>query len=220
MHISLKTVRFLYIHGFASSPSSRKAQAFDAALRARGAELEIPAMDEGDFEHLTISAQLAVMERMLHGDPACLIGSSMGGYLAALYASEHPEIAKIVLLAPAFAFAGRWKDKAEQSYRALPAAEWLEVYHYGEKRMRRVHSRLIEEALGFPPYPAFRQSALIFHGTHDDTAPVEHSRDFAAAHTNAALIELDSDHELLDVLDRITAEALDFLLGREVNENA
>jgi hypothetical protein len=33
-------------------------------------------------------------------------------------------------------------------------------------------------------------------------------------------VELDSDHELLNVLDRITAEALDFLLGTEVNENA
>jgi uncharacterized protein len=176
-------------------------------------------MDEGDFEHLTISAQLAVMERTLHGDPACLIGSSMGGYLAALYASKHPEIAKIVLLAPAFAFAARWRGKAVQSYGAAPTPEWFEVYHYGEKRMRRVHSQLIEEALAFPPYPAFRQPALIFHGSHDDTAPVEHSREFVAAHTNAALAELDSDHGLLNVLDRIAAEALDFLLDTEVNEN-
>src|SRR5690348_17748458 len=53
------------------------------------------------FEHLTISGQLGVLERTLQNEPVRLIGSSMGGYLAALYAARHPEVDRLVLLAPA-----------------------------------------------------------------------------------------------------------------------
>ncbi len=95
--------------------------------------------------------------------------------------------------------------------------EWLEVYHYGDRRMRRVHAMLLEDALNFPPYPVFQQPALVFHGRQDDTVPVANSRNFAANNPNARLIEFDSDHELLNVLDRITAEAVNFLLSPEAN---
>lgn len=188
-------MRFLYLHGFASSPQSRKAQAFQSALPA----LEIPALDGGDFEHLTISGQLAVIENALRGEPARLIGSSMGGYLAALYAAAHPEISRLVLLAPAFGFAPRWKEKISI------------VFHYGTGTMRSVHQGLIEDALRYPPIPDFKQPAITFHGLHDEVVPIEHSRNFAASHPNARLVELESDHELLDVLNEIVAEALPFL---------
>jgi pimeloyl-ACP methyl ester carboxylesterase len=207
-------VRFIYLHGFASSPDSRKAQAFRLALERRGIDLEIPSLDEGDFEHLTISRQLTVVDRTVAREQVCLIGSSMGGYLASLYAAEHAEISKLVLLAPAFGFAERWRDRAKQlSGNAAPPA-FFEVFHYGENRMRRVHSGLVEDALTFPPAPDFSQMALIFHGVYDDTVPIENSRSFAAAHANVRLIELDSDHELLNTLDRITDEAVPFLLSQ------
>lgn len=131
----------------------------------------------------------------------------MGGYLAALYASAHPEVKKLVLLAPAFGFAPRWDQKIGE-----PKPSDFEVFHYGEKRMRRVHYGLIEDALRFPAAPGFVQPAWIFHGIHDETVPIEYSRDFAAAHPNVRLTELDSDHELLNVLDRIVDDALPFLL--------
>lgn len=209
--IQLKTLRFIYIHGFASGPGSSKAQAFSRALKARGINLEVPEMDEGDFEHLTISGQLSVLERTLQNEQANLIGSSMGGYVASLYAAAHPEVRKLVLLAPAFDFATRWRDKARQMYGEGQPPKFFEVYHYGEKRMRRVHSFLIQQALDFPAYPDFAQPALIFHGVDDDTVPVANSRRFAAAHPNATLVELESDHQLLNVLDRITDEAVEFL---------
>lgn len=207
-------MRFLYIHGFASSPASRKAQTFRSALASHGVDLVIPAMDDGDFEHLLVSRQLSVIARTLRGEQACLIGSSMGGYLAALFASTHPEISRLVLMAPAFAFSERWQELARQRYGAGSPPEFFEVYHYGKKRMRQVHSRLIEEALEYPPYPDFSQPTLIFHGTADDTVPIDNSRDFVAAHPHAQLVELDSDHELVNVLDDITAQALPFLLSQ------
>jgi len=197
-------MRFVYIHGFASSPQSRKARAFEAALAEKGIGLEIPAMDEGDFEHLTILGQLALLERLIDEQPVRLIGSSMGGYLAALYASLHPELDRLVLMAPAFGFAPRWKTRVAED------AD-IEVYHYGDKTTRHVHYGLIEDAMRFPARPAFGQPALIFHGMNDDVVPVEYSREAAARQPNARLVELDSDHELLDVLPEIIVQAVDFL---------
>src|SRR5262245_19170669 len=108
-------MRFIYLHGFASSPQSSKARAFKTALP----ELEVPELDGGDFEHLTVTGQLSVIEKALCGEPACMIGSSMGGYLAAIYAAAHPEVSRLVLLAPALGFAPRWKEKTS-----------LEVFHH------------------------------------------------------------------------------------------
>lgn len=164
-------------------------------------------MDQGDFGHLTISAQLRLLEHVIGGSRVRLIGSSLGGYLAALYAAAHPEVERLVLLAPAFGFARRWDRRI-----GSPKPAHLEVFHHGEQRMRRVHYGLIADALRFPEAPDFTQPAALFHGTRDEVVPIEYSRDFAAAHPNASLTELDSDHELLNVLDRIVAEAMPFLL--------
>jgi len=199
-------MKFVYVHGFASSPQSRKAVQFRTAMALHGIPIDIPAMDQGDFEHLTISGQLDVLKDAIRGNPVCLIGSSMGGYLASLYAAAHPEVARLVLLAPAFGFARRWNEKI-----GAPKPANFNVFHYGDNKVRRVHYGLIEDALRFSSAPDFPQPAWIFHGIHDDVVPIEYSRDFAAAHSNARLTELDSDHELLNVLDRIVAEAVPFL---------
>ncbi|HWF11857.1 MAG TPA: YqiA/YcfP family alpha/beta fold hydrolase [Bryobacteraceae bacterium] len=202
----------VYVHGFASSPKSAKAEAFRKALDARGIPIEIPAMDGGDFEHLTISGQLAILEQTIRSKPVDIVGSSMGGLVASLYAAAHPEVNRLVLLAPAFEFAARWRDKVRATNPGEPGPCGFTVFHYGEGRIRRVHAGLIEDALRYSGTPDFKQPALIFHGEHDETVPVECSREFAAAHTNTRLVELDSDHELLSVLDRIVAEAMPFLM--------
>ena len=59
----------------------------------------------------------------------------MGGYLAALYAARHPEVDKVVLMAPAFCFRRRWRetlgDAKMEEWRGSGA---LDVFHYGEGR--------------------------------------------------------------------------------------
>jgi pimeloyl-ACP methyl ester carboxylesterase len=209
-------MRFVYFHGFASGPQSRKAQAFRAAFGDHGVELEIPRLDRGDFEHLTISGQLRMAEESLAGAPCRLIGSSMGGYLAALYAATHPEVERLVLLAPAFGFASRWREMRDpEVISRWRDTGWLEVFHYGDKSLRRVHFGLLEDAANYPAFPDFRQAALIFHGVNDSVVPVELSREFVASHPNTGLREMDSDHELLSVLDVITGEAVPFLSGNQ-----
>jgi pimeloyl-ACP methyl ester carboxylesterase len=209
-------MRWIYLHGFASGPRSRKALAFRDALAPSGVNLEIPDLAQRDFEHLTISGQLRVVAALLGGAPCCLIGSSMGGYLASLYAAAHPEVERLVLLAPAFGFASRWVDLQGPDKIALwRETEWLEVFHYGDQAMRRVHYGLFEDATQLPGFPDFQQPALIFHGVHDAVVPVSLSREFAASHPAARLQELDSDHELLNVLNQIVAEALPHLLDAD-----
>ena len=205
-------MRHIYLHGFASGPQSSKAQAFRKALAGRGIELEIPILDESDFEHLTLSGQLRVIENTLNGAPCRLIGSSMGGYLAALYAAAHPEVDRLILLAPAFGFQTRWRAiHGDQAIERWRETGWLPVYHYGAKELRRVHFGLFEDAGRFPGYPNFRQPAQIFHGINDTVVPIQFSRAFAADYANAQLTELDSDHELLNALDQIVRDSIPFL---------
>lgn len=210
--------RILYLHGFASGPSSSKARYFRARWEALGARVEIPDLAAGDFEHLTLSAQLARIDALArtHDGPPALAGSSMGGYLAALYAARHPEVARLVLLAPAFAFARRWPERlgpaAMERWRATGT---MEVFHYAHNGPRPIAYALIEDAAGYEDFPDFRQPALIFHGAHDDVVPAELSRTFAASHPNAALDIVDSGHDLLNVLDEIAPKVEAFLLGSD-----
>ena len=59
--------RFLHLHGFASGPGSQKAAFFRRKFLARGVELRIPDLSDGDFEGLTLTRQLAVIDREAAG---------------------------------------------------------------------------------------------------------------------------------------------------------
>ncbi len=206
-------LRVLYLHGFASSIHSRKAQFFARMLQAEGIDIEAPALDEGDFEHLTITGQLRVIERAAGIEPAVLIGSSLGGYLAALYAAEHPQVLRLVLLAPAFRFLDLWTTRTS----AVDLEHWrnsgsVPIFHYGEGRDMPIDYRLIEDAQQYPGFPNFSQPALIFHGNQDTSVPVEYSVEFVQTHPNAHLIRMNSGHELTDVLDKIWGQSSAFLL--------
>jgi uncharacterized protein len=204
--------RFVYLHGFASSPGSRKARFFEERFRELGIGLEIPDLAEGNFRNLTLSAQLNVLERLCGNDPVALIGSSMGGYLAALYAARHPEVRKLVLLAPAFSFASRWPETlGEEAMDQWKLTNTLRVFHYSEGREVELGYQLIVDAQQYEAYPGFTQPALIFQGRNDTVVPPQFAETFAAQHANASLQLLDSDHDLVNVLDEMWRETEKFL---------
>jgi pimeloyl-ACP methyl ester carboxylesterase len=202
----------LYLHGFASSHSSTKAAYFREHLTGAGFSVDIPDLAAGDFEHLTLTGQLDVIERRAGDGPVHLIGSSMGGYLAALYAARHPEVSRVVMLAPAFGFARRWTERlgvgAIEAWRTTGV---IQVYHYGEKRECPLRYGLLEDAARYEDYPDCRQPALIFHGAQDDVVPARYSRGFAETRPNVRVRILDSGHELLDVLEVMLPEVIAFL---------
>jgi pimeloyl-ACP methyl ester carboxylesterase len=204
--------RVLYLHGFASGPTSTKACYFRSALEAAGARVEVPDLATGDFEHLTLTSQLAILETLAANSPVALVGSSMGGYLAALYAASHPEVSRLVLLAPAFCFVQRWRERlGDAEIEQWRQTNKLSVYHYSDKANRNLSFDLIPDAEQYPPFPDFHQPALIFQGRRDDIVPPHYAEQFAATHPNAKLEILDSGHDLLDQLDHMAARVVPFL---------
>jgi uncharacterized protein len=204
-------MRIVYLHGFASGPQSSKAQFFRARFEELGVPFEIPQLDEGNFEALTISAQLAVIDRAVRGEPVTLMGSSLGGYLAALYASRHPNIEKLVLLAPAFQFPSRWRTRHSPDLEEWKRTGAKSFYHYGFQAERPLGYRFVEDAVQYEDEPDAAQPVLILHGTRDDVVPAEVSLDFARRHPAATVRLLASGHELTDVTDTLWNETSSFL---------
>lgn len=205
-------IRTLYLHGFASSPQSSKAQFLAQRFEEQGWPFEIPDLNGKDFRRLTLTGQLSMVEECAAGGPVHLIGSSLGGYLAALYAARHPEVKKLVLLAPAFTFARLY----EESLGAEKVREWersgaLRVMHYGQGVEVDLGWQFLEDARRYEDEPAITQPCLIIHGTRDDVVPVEVSRQFARTRTCCELYEADSDHELRDQVEVIWEMARKFL---------
>ena len=203
--------RVIYLHGFASGPRSSKAQFFGHKLRERGVAVEIPQLDGGDFEGLTVTGQLAVIDRVVAGRPAVLMGSSLGGYLAALYAARHPVIEQLVLLAPAFQFPRRLRER----YTPEDLDRWkregsFPVYHYGYQEVRKLGYQLLEDAAGYEGEPDFEQPALVIHGTADTVVPASVSQAFAAKHANVTLHLVESGHELTDILEPMWERCISF----------
>jgi uncharacterized protein len=208
--------RFVYLHGFASSPGSRKARFFAERFRELGIGLEIPDLAEGNFRNLTLTAQLKVIAQISRDEPVSLIGSSMGGYLAALYAARHPEVEKLVLLAPAFSFASRWPETlGERAMEQWKSSNTMKVFHYSEGREVELGYQLVEDAGQYEAYPDVGQPMLIFQGRNDTVVPREYAVRFAEKHPNALVRLLDSDHELGNVLDEMWRETEAFLFGRK-----
>ena len=104
-------MRIVYLHGFASSPGSSKAQFFKDCFSECGVPVEIPELDGGNFTGLTVTGQLKVVEQTVAGRPAILMGSSLGGYVAALFASRCALVEKLILMAPALRFPSRWRER-------------------------------------------------------------------------------------------------------------
>lgn len=205
--------RVVYLHGFASSPKSSKAQFFKQRLNEQGVEVEIPRLDGGNFEALTVTNQLRIIDEVIANQPAILFGSSLGGYLAALYAARHPHlIERLVLLAPAFEFPSRWRKR----YSAKDLDRWKSegstpVFHYGENRMMRLGYQFMEDSSQYEDQPDARQPILIFHGTNDEVVPYIVSESFCVTHPRAQLVLLDAGHELTNVLNPMWEATQKFL---------
>jgi uncharacterized protein len=204
--------RLVYLHGFASGPGSAKATFLARQFRQQGYDLEVPDLAGGDFSHLTLTRQLSLLERLLEGEPAILLGSSLGGYLAALYAARHPEIVKVVMLAPAFNFYRRWREMMGEA----AVQEWEETgyrnfFHYATGREEPLHMDFLRDAAQYEGYPVLEQPAIILHGLNDEVAPVNLAYEFHRRAADCRLLILESDHGLLDRTHEIWSNIREFL---------
>ena len=202
----------IYLHGFASGPGSTKAQFFRARLATLGVTVEIPDLAP-DFTHQTITGMLTIVDGLLARAPAVLLGSSLGGYLAALAAARHPErVRGLVLFAPAVGFAARWEARVgEHAMAAWRRRGVLPVHHYGRGREEPLSIALLDDARRYPEEPTPRCPTLVFAGRHDDAVPLAAVERFAAALPRGELVVFESGHELTDVLEPMWERTRTFL---------
>ena len=137
----------------------------------------------------------------------------MGGYLAAWYASRHPEIERIIMMAPAFHFPDRWLERVSPEDRETWRKKgFTQIFHYGVGEERPLGYRFLEDLEGYENEPDVTQPAMLFHGRLDTVVPIEVSRSYAAGHANVTLQEFDSGHELTDVLEPMWTRTREFLV--------
>lgn len=211
----IKSDRYIYLHGFASSPRSRKAVYIKDRFVQQNIQLEIPNLNQDDFSHLTLTRQIAQTAAMFEDaeTPVTLIGSSFGGLTAVWLAQKYPQVKRLILLAPAFGFPSNWFDKFPQA----ELKQWQEtgyknIYHYGENKLLPLHYEFLADGNRYNIDELKRSlPTLIIHGKNDDVVPIEVSRNYANKHDTVKLIELDSDHGLNDVRERIWQEVWDFV---------
>jgi uncharacterized protein len=210
-------MQFLYLHGFASGPRSTKGVAFEQHFEARGRaidhsferlNLRVPS-----FEHLRLSAMIATVQAAI-GERAILIGSSLGGLTASRVAERDPRVVALVLMAPAFQLASRWRTMLGPDFDRWKESGWREVTDFTTGQPARVDFGFFEDVSAIDVgFPDVRVPTLILHGTGDDVVPVSHSRAFAEGKSHVRVVELDDNHELVASLPTILAETDAFLDG-------
>jgi uncharacterized protein len=207
-------MKTLYLHGFASGPNSTKGVAFDNHFAPKGRTLERLNLRVPSFEHLRLSQMIEVARAAIGGpdDRAVLIGSSLGGLTSARTAERDPRVIGLVLMAPAFQIAARWRDQLGPAFDEWRRVGSREVMDYTTKQPARVDFGFWEDCHAVDVgYPDVTVPTLIIHGRNDDAVPVERSRTFAQGRKNVRLIEVDDGHELIDSLPLILAETEAFL---------
>jgi pimeloyl-ACP methyl ester carboxylesterase len=211
----MKPVRAIWLHGFASSPQSSKARFAREKFAERGLSLAVPDLNEPSFHALTVTRMLEQLDALAgetKDTPLFLIGSSLGGYTAALWAATRAgRVSSLVLLAPAFDLAAQW----EKGMKPDDVARWQRegehpVEHYAHGRTEMLSAKFLEDAKTHPPYPLSDAKTLVLQGTRDEVVPPALAREFTMRMQDAGksvrLVELDDGHELSKDLPGIWRE--------------
>lgn len=217
----------LFLPGFGSVRSGAKATSLGIELASRGARLlaldyEGHGGSTGSFATLSVSRHLrdalAVIGALAPAPPLTVIGSSLGGLVAARAAAKlQPHVHRLALIAPAFGFRERFERRLGEA--ALEHWERTNVLRYsGEHFCAEIAFDLLRDARTLDEDELARAidvPTLLVHGTDDVTVPIECSLD-VAKHWRAPLrFEriAGGDHRLESSLERLTATIAEFVVA-------
>ena len=222
----------IYLHGFASSPGSSKAEYFARELAARGVGFSCPDFNEPDFESLTVTRMLEqtrqAIETSLRADdasagqadqptdrPIALIGSSLGAFVAVHAATQSwaEAVGRLVLLAPALDFGGnRLRQLGEYGIEEWRRSGRLRVFHYARNEPRDVSFALYEDAARYDAFEVrLSVPTLVFQGTRDASVDPKMVERWASLQPRVTLRLLDDEHQLTDSIETIWTETERFL---------
>jgi pimeloyl-ACP methyl ester carboxylesterase len=212
-------MRLLYLHGWASGPKSAKATLLANALAVAGVQLHVPNLNRPSFGRLTFSNALAEVDETVAVEPGrwMLIGSSMGGYLAARWAEMHPSrVDKLVLLCPGFDLIERLPVVFnDDQLLARWERDGTFAPGYGpDGPASRIGWDFVADARKHPARPRLSHPTLIIHGKHDDVIPLDSSRRVAAECADSELVrlvEVDDGHDLVASSELIVALTMEWL---------
>lgn len=206
---------WLYLHGFASSPRSRKARAFVRWGAEHGVTVDALDLRAPSLQHLRFSAILERVRSAIGPDPRArvvLVGSSLGGLTACRIAEEDPRVCAVFAMAPAFRLAERWKKRlGDDAWKAWRDRDALEIDDWSLGTKTHVDFGFVDELgrldVGFPDV---RVPVRIVHGTKDDVVDIGLSRTWAEGKPHVRLVEVDDGHELTPSTDLLLREATAF----------
>lgn len=205
---------YMYLHGFASGPDAFKGTRLREAFARSGITLHLPDLNRPSFGELTFGGALESINELVEQEAHerwSIIGSSMGGYLACLWAFQNPaRVRRLLLLCPGFGLVERWPSMmGEEAF-----ARWEKVgahpFADGQGKIVNLSFTFIEDARKWPTTPLSPCPTRIIHGTKDEVVPVEVSRRYASDWDHVHLKEVDDDHGLVASIDFIQEQAFEF----------
>ena len=203
-------MQYIYLHGFASSSQSYKAQYLKRCFATVGINLEILDLNQGDFSNLTLTRQIQQTVAAFNNvdTPITLIGSSFGGLTATWVGEKYPQVKLLILLAPAFNFLSHWLPQlGKAQVKQWQDSGYMSVYHYGEDKLLPLSYQFVVDGAKYNQALLQRSiSTLIIHGKKDETIPVEASIQYARNHEQVKLLTPDSDHSLHEEMEDIWQE--------------
>jgi pimeloyl-ACP methyl ester carboxylesterase len=205
---------WVYLHGLASVRVGEKSTAVLRHAETTGrAAARFDARGHGESSgrlgHATVGEYIEDTLTLLEcTGPAVLIGSSLGGLVAAHVASRAPELVRgLCLMAPAFGFLPRLEQRLDAQRRLVTA----------EGVLFELDQRVLDDARSLPEQDLAEHIAaptLIVHGRLDDVVPWQLSerffRELAAPCKDLWLVD-DGCHRLHREIDGTLAR-LDALL--------
>jgi pimeloyl-ACP methyl ester carboxylesterase len=207
----------VYLHGFASSPSSSKATRFGRELAALGVPFACPDLNEPDFSTLTVTRMLEQIRAVIDTarSPVALIGSSLGAFVAlhAAAAAGTGTVDRLILMAPALDFGGnRLRQLGEVGIEEWRRSGQLRVHHYASGQPRDVGFELFEDAAQYDALTLeMTLPILAFQGRQDASVDPKLVERWAATRPNVRLRLLEDDHQLTASVDLIWQESKPFL---------
>ena len=211
-------------HGMESNKDSDKLVLLSRALAQRGAmvlrfDFRYVGESSGKFEDITYSGEVedlkaahALVQSRISGKIA-ILGSSMGGTVALLFAAQQPSLAALATVAAPIhpeRFPSRVLTPAQTD-------EWR-VRGFTHYNGQRLNLSLLDDLESLDVPAAVKKitcPVLILHGDADEVVPVEEAYEINACLTNSTRLSIlpGTDHRLSDpaIMRRAIAEALDWL---------